>query len=435
MTQIKCRRISDFKDLYVGTPAIVIGNGESRLSTNIEVLRTTGAITIGCNALYRDFSPDFLIAVDQNMISEIMQSGYACHHKSVLPKGHVESYAKRNQIDIDGTLYQGLVINDLHQGWASGTSAITVACQIGCNPIYLFGFDGGSGPQNLINNIYKGTSNYNKEDARVNLGDSWLRQFEKLLKIYPEREFYQIDTLQYKCQTISLEEMHKGLRSMEPKQSSNMLYNRFQDVPAVLIGNGTSRLAVDLKELFDRQCIILGCNALYRDFSPDLLGVVDHYMAGELVASGYPTNHCLITSGMVPESLLSKEGVYSWKEARGWSTGPMMAHVALSLGCNPLYMVGFDMHVHSGVVNNVYAGTDNYAPKDEDPICASNWEVQLASTMADFPHAKIYQVGQKTIPTTNVIEWKYLISSLVKDPDYRKQVKDTLLKQSSSCLS
>jgi len=53
-----------------------IGNGTSRQRFDLEQLRTHGKI-YGCNALYRDFKPDVLISVDNGIMHEIYQSGFA----------------------------------------------------------------------------------------------------------------------------------------------------------------------------------------------------------------------------------------------------------------------------------------------------------------------------------------------------------------------
>ena len=53
-----------------------IGNGESRKDFDLEKLRPHGKI-YGCNALYRDFKPDVLISVDNGIMHEIYQSGFA----------------------------------------------------------------------------------------------------------------------------------------------------------------------------------------------------------------------------------------------------------------------------------------------------------------------------------------------------------------------
>ena len=53
--------------------AFIICNGPSRKEINLESLRQYGKI-IGCNALYRDFMPDVLVAVDTRMVRELNES-------------------------------------------------------------------------------------------------------------------------------------------------------------------------------------------------------------------------------------------------------------------------------------------------------------------------------------------------------------------------
>ena len=53
-----------------------IGNGESRQGFDLEQLRPHGKI-YGCNAIYRDFTPDVLIAVDHGIEHEIYHYGLA----------------------------------------------------------------------------------------------------------------------------------------------------------------------------------------------------------------------------------------------------------------------------------------------------------------------------------------------------------------------
>ena len=59
-----------------------IGNGESRKGFDLEKLRPYGKI-YGCNALYRDFTPDHLSAVDMGIMHEIYNSGY-CENNPTL---------------------------------------------------------------------------------------------------------------------------------------------------------------------------------------------------------------------------------------------------------------------------------------------------------------------------------------------------------------
>ena len=53
-----------------------IGNGESRKGFDLEKLRPHGKI-YGCNAIYRDFTPDVLTAVDHGIMHEIYHAGVA----------------------------------------------------------------------------------------------------------------------------------------------------------------------------------------------------------------------------------------------------------------------------------------------------------------------------------------------------------------------
>jgi len=53
-----------------------IGNGESRIGFDLEKLRPHGKI-YGCNAIYRDFMPDVLTAVDHGIMHEVYHAGIA----------------------------------------------------------------------------------------------------------------------------------------------------------------------------------------------------------------------------------------------------------------------------------------------------------------------------------------------------------------------
>ena len=83
-----------------------IGNGESRKVLDLEKLRPHGKI-YGCNALYRDFTPDHLSAVDMGIMHEIYNSGYAENNPCLfrdwnrLPSQMYESllFAGRNYSD------------------------------------------------------------------------------------------------------------------------------------------------------------------------------------------------------------------------------------------------------------------------------------------------------------------------------------------------
>jgi hypothetical protein len=64
------------KEKYLTDPVFLIGNGKSRQHFDLERLRSIGTI-IGCNALYREFNPDILIAIDSKMLNEITRAKYS----------------------------------------------------------------------------------------------------------------------------------------------------------------------------------------------------------------------------------------------------------------------------------------------------------------------------------------------------------------------
>ena len=52
--------------------AYCIGNGPSRAGFDLTRLKATGQ-TYGCNALYRDFMPDFIFSVDSKMTKRMIE--------------------------------------------------------------------------------------------------------------------------------------------------------------------------------------------------------------------------------------------------------------------------------------------------------------------------------------------------------------------------
>jgi len=85
-----------------------IGNGESRKNFNLDLLKPHGKV-YGCNALYREYTPDVLVSVDHGIMHEIYQSGYCYNNETwfrdwtKVPDHMYESmvYAGLSQIDIE----------------------------------------------------------------------------------------------------------------------------------------------------------------------------------------------------------------------------------------------------------------------------------------------------------------------------------------------
>lgn len=160
--------------------AFVLGNGKSRLQVNHKILQKHGPI-YGCNALYREFTPDYLVAVDPRMVKEIARTGYQLTNK-------VYTNYSRSYDNIEGLNYL-----EPMRGWSSGPSAIWLAAQQNYREIYLIGFDF-IGINGKINNVYAGTPNYKLENEEAIFYRNWVKQIQILLREYPKVKFLRVGT-------------------------------------------------------------------------------------------------------------------------------------------------------------------------------------------------------------------------------------------------
>lgn len=142
--------------------AFVLGNGTSRSSIDLNQLKKFGPI-YGCNAIYREFEPDYLVAVDVKMVLEINQVGY--QHKNQVWTNPNKAY------------HQFINFNYFNpsKGWSSGPTALWLASNKEYEDIYILGFDY-QGTDEKINNIYADSRNYKKSSDRATYFGNWLRQ-------------------------------------------------------------------------------------------------------------------------------------------------------------------------------------------------------------------------------------------------------------------
>ena len=79
----KIQETTFYEDQVKAVPrgnAYIIGNGPSRKEFNLNTLKTSGQ-TYGCNALYRDFVPDYLFMVDSKITKGICDSNCRLTYK------------------------------------------------------------------------------------------------------------------------------------------------------------------------------------------------------------------------------------------------------------------------------------------------------------------------------------------------------------------
>jgi hypothetical protein len=159
------------------TIAFVLGNGVSRREVNLLTLKQFGHV-YGCNALYRDFDPDVLVATDRPIATEIQNAGYA--KKNVF-------YTRR---PIDGLGAKR--VPDAYYGYSSGPIATAVSAQDGHRRVFLLGFDMGPTENKQFNNVYAGTEFYKRTDAPPTFTGNWIKQLVRIMTDYPQTNFVRI---------------------------------------------------------------------------------------------------------------------------------------------------------------------------------------------------------------------------------------------------
>lgn len=167
------------------TQAIAIGNGESRLDFDLRFVtghkggHTEGRLqSYGCNALYRNFTPDYLITVGDVVAEEIVNSGF-CDDNIV--------YANADLV----TRYPGkFYLVPQNPLMNAGTLAAYMACFDGHSKVFLIGYDMYD-EETTVNNIYKNTNGYSNSADREN-GEFYVLSLAMIMQTYNDVEFVRV---------------------------------------------------------------------------------------------------------------------------------------------------------------------------------------------------------------------------------------------------
>jgi hypothetical protein len=177
----------------ISNKAVVLGNGPSRLDLypNGDLfqllndhkggLLAAGRLqTYGCNAIVRDFIPDFVVANDE-VASELVNTGYC--DKTIIygTAAMVLSYP--------GKFY--LVPQD--PSWDMGARAAYLACFDGHTTVYLMGFDCYDSHANEQSsyNVYANTPGYPSSDS-PNTEAFFIKSMEQVIKTYSHVDFVRV---------------------------------------------------------------------------------------------------------------------------------------------------------------------------------------------------------------------------------------------------
>lgn len=132
----------------------------------------------GCNALYREYTPDVLIATDRPIATEIQNSGYSKKN----------TFYTRRPIDGLGARR----VPDPYFGYSSGPIATAIAAQDDHRRIYMLGFDMGPTEHKQFNNIYAGTEFYKAPTSAPTFTGNWIKQLIKITADYPQTQFIRV---------------------------------------------------------------------------------------------------------------------------------------------------------------------------------------------------------------------------------------------------
>ena len=157
---------------------------------------------------------------------------------------------------------------------------------------------------------------------------------------------------------------------------------------AFVLGNGVSRQAVDLNQL-KTLGTVYGCNAIYREFVPDVLISTDVPISERIQHEGYSQKNVHYTRKPLPDSGSRRIA----QKYFGYSSGPVAVSQAAIDGATAVYLIGFDLGpTRTGRFNNIYADTEFYKKSSANPTFTGNWARQLQTIMKDYPKISFFRV-------------------------------------------
>jgi len=165
----------------------VIGNGESRTTINID--RLAGP-KVGCNALWRDYYTDYLVCVDRRMVDEAISGNANTNGTLIYTRPDwINRYVNKDVRSVPPLPYKGDQRWDEPFQWGSGPYAVLIAAAYTkLKEVKLIGFDLHSKTK-TVNNVYKGTPNYDDATKRPVDPRYWIHQIGTVFKCFPKIQF------------------------------------------------------------------------------------------------------------------------------------------------------------------------------------------------------------------------------------------------------
>jgi len=217
----------------------------------------------------------------------------------------------------------------------------------------------------------------------------------------------------YTGEDIIVERKHEGKKWWDQTETiPNMITNNQISNRAAIIGNGPSRLEFNLQNLKKPQGLLgattvqtYGCNALYRDFTPDfLVSTGNNGIVTEIANSNYVNNNIVYSNAIHLLEHPSKFYLIPYDPYA--DAGTTAAYIAAFDGHTTIYLLGFDGYDLQGHNNNIYADTNGYDLKWQFEIEGDkliNNRAQLFNTYSDVDFVWVTSYGKNTVPET--LKW------------------------------
>jgi hypothetical protein len=122
---------------HTTTQAVAIANGPTRKEFNLmHIANHKGGLlgadrlqSYGCNALYKEFTPDFLVVVDKDVITDLADSNYVSDNIVYVHGEYILEYPGKFYLIPQNVAYD------------AGSLAAYMACFDGHSKVYLLGYD------------------------------------------------------------------------------------------------------------------------------------------------------------------------------------------------------------------------------------------------------------------------------------------------------
>jgi hypothetical protein len=186
----------------------------------------------------------------------------------------------------------------------------------------------------------------------------------------------------------------------------NAVFNTHTTTQAIAIGNGESRTGFDLRHVANHRAGIgganrlqsYGCNALYRDFTPDFLVAVGAEIAKEIAVNTYPIDNIVYAHG---EHVIEYPGkFYLIPQNVSYDAGSLAVYLACFDGHKKVFMLGYDGYDVLSNINNVYKDTNGYPSSTEhqNSDFLTKTLVSVMTTYDDVEFVRIMPESSHWIP-------------------------------------